>query len=431
MDRRVFLALVAAGFGASAIAQVSTVAPPDLAPSGSPSAADLLGVTGEGYFIDWLNGFYAQALAAGIDRGVLDTAFSGLSPDPWVLALDTRQPEFARPVSDYVRAAMAPERIATGRQQMQAIPQLQTIEAVWGVPREILIAIWAMESGFGAHTGGMDVIRSLASLAALGRRRPWAEGELLACLKIIATGDAPRERLRGSWAGAMGQTQMLPSTYLAFAADGDGDGRRDIWNSAPDALASAANLLSHVGWRRDEGWAREVILPPGFDYGLTEGAPDVPYGWAGRGAARADGLSWSAAEAAAPCILLLPTGARGPAFLALPNHFVIRKYNNALAYALSVGLLADAFAGAAPLRTPWPLETTLSLNDRLAAQSALASLGYNPGNADGVIGVSTRQALRAWQANHHLPADGYLSADMVLRLKAAVAAPTPQTLTPS
>jgi len=438
MDRRVFLALAASSVAAAATAQTispttsQTGAPTATgASSPGPTPADLLGVTGDGYFIDWLNGFYAQALAVGIDRSVLDTALSGLSPDPRVLALDTRQPEFARPVSDYIRGAMDPERIATGRQQMQAIPQLQTIEAVWGVPREILIAIWAMESRFGAHTGGMDVIRSLASLAALGRRRPWAEGELMACLKIIATGDAPRERLRGSWAGAMGQTQMLPSTYLAFAADGDGDGRRDIWNSAPDALASAANLLSHDGWRRDEGWAREVILPPGFDYGLAEGSPDVPYGWAGRGAIRADGLPWSATEAAAPCILLLPSGAQGPAFLALPNHFVIRKYNNSLAYALSVGLLADAFAGGAPLRTPWPPETTLSLNDRLAAQSALASLGYNPGNADGVIGVSTRQALRAWQIAHHLPADGYLSADMVLRLKAAAAAPAPQTLTPS
>ena len=247
----------------------------------------------------------------------------------------------------------------------------------------------------------------------------------MACLKILGQGDAPRDRLRGSWAGAMGQTQMLPSTYLAYAADGDGDGRRDIWDSAPDALASAANLLSHDGWRRDEGWAREVILPAGFDYGLAEGPADVPYTWAGRGARRADGRTWSATEAAAPCILLLPTGAQGPAFLALPNHFVIRKYNNSLAYALAVGLLADAFAGAPPLRTPWPRETTLSLNDRLAAQTALASLGYNPGNADGVIGLATRQALRAWQKAQGLPADGYLTPEVLRRLRIAALAPAP------
>ena len=411
MYRRVFLAIAAAGFATSAIAQT-----PDTAALSSPTPADLLGATGEGYFIDWLNGFYAQALAAGVARPVLDGALSGLSPDPRVLGLDSRQPEFARPVSDYIRSAVSDQRIAIGRGKMQSIPQLQTIEQVWGVPREILIAIWAMESRFGVQTGDMDVIRSLATLAALGRRRPWAESELMACLKILAQGDAPRATLRGSWAGAMGQTQMLPSTYLAYAADGDGDGRRDIWNSAPDALASAANLLSHDGWRRDEGWAREVILPPGFDYGLAEGPAEVPYDWAGRGAARADGLAWSATEAAAPCVLLLPAGAQGPAFLALPNHFVIRKYNNSLAYALAVGLLADGFAGAGLLHTPWPVETSLSLNDRLAAQTALASLGYNPGNADGVIGLSTRQALRAWQKAQGLPADGYLSPEMVRRL---------------
>ena len=412
MYRRVFLALAAAGLATSAIAQEIAPAAP-----AAPRPADLLGVTGEGYFIDWLNGFYAQAQTAGVSRGVLDSALSGLSPDPRVLALDSRQPEFARPVGDYIRSTVSAQRIAIGREKMQAIPQLQTIEQVWGVPREVLIAIWAMESRFGVQTGDMDVIRSLATLAALGRRRTWAEGELMACLKILSEGDAPRGMLRGSWAGAMGQTQMLPSTYLSFAADGDGDGRRDIWNSAPDALASAANLLGHDGWRRDEGWAREVILPPGFDYGLAEGPADVPYTWAGRGAARADGVAWNATEGAAPCILLLPSGAEGPAFLALPNHFVIRKYNNSLAYALAVGLLADAFAGAPPLRTPWPVETTLSLNDRLAAQTALASLGYNPGNADGVIGLATRQALRAWQKAQGLPADGYLSPEMVRRLR--------------
>jgi lytic murein transglycosylase len=431
MHRRVFLALAGAGLAGSAFAQAPALALPSV-----PAPADLLGATGEGYFIDWLNGFYAEALASGASRGVVDSALSGLSPDPRVLALDSRQPEFARPVGDYLRSAVSDQRVAIGRQKMQAIPELQTIEQVWGVPREILLAIWAMESRFGVQTGDMDVIRSLATLAALGRRRPWAEGELTACLKILGQGDAPRGMLRGSWAGAMGQTQMLPSTYLAFAADGDGDGRRDIWNSAPDALASAANLLGHDGWRRDEGWAREVILPPGFDYGLAEGPADVPYTWAGRGAARADGLAWSTTEAAAPCVLLLPAGAQGPAFLALPNHFVIRKYNNSLAYALAVGLLADAFAGAPRLRTPWPPEVTLSLNDRLAAQSALAGLGYNPGNADGVIGLATRQALRAWQKAQGLTADGYLSPDMVRRLRAAAtgaaaAARPAQTLTPS
>ncbi len=422
MDRRHFLAFAVAGLARSATAQ---------APA-APTPAELLGASGEPYFIDWLNGFYAHALAAGTPRTVLDSALSALSPDPRVLALDTKQPEFARPVSDYLRGAVNDERIRIGREKRAAIPELETIEQVWGVPREILIAIWAMESKFGVQQGGMDIIRCLATLAALGRRRTWAESELMAALKILADGDAPRERLKGSWAGAMGQTQMLPSTYLSSAADGDGDGKRDIWGSAPDALASAANLLAKDGWRRDEDWAREVILPAGFDYGLSEGPSEVPYWWAGKGAQRADGAAWSEADAAAKCILLLPSGAAGPAFLALPNHFVIRRYNNALAYALAVGLLADAFAGAPPLVRAWPHETPLSLDDRLAAQTALASLGYNPGQADGVIGLGTRQALRAWQKSQAIPADGYLSADMVARLKASLRAPpTPQTLTPS
>ena len=204
---------------------------------------------------------------------------------------------------------------------------------------------------------------------------------------------------------------------MATGGETSGVRRRTPWPSA------SAGLLAHDGWRRDEGWAREVILPAGFDYGLAEGPADVPYSWSGRGARRADGRPWSATEAAAPCVLLLPAGAQGPAFLALPNHFDIRKYNNSIAYALAVGLLADGLADAPTLRTPWPAETALSLNDRLAAQTALASLGFNPGNPDGLIGaIFASQALRAWQKTQHLPADGYLSVAMVTRLKAAAAA---------
>src|SRR5665213_3761876 len=254
MHRRVFLTLALAGFApASSFAQ-------------NPAPADLLGASGEAYFITWLNDFYARTLAAGFARTLLDRELSGLSPDPRVAALDARQPEFARPVSDYINGVISQARIATGRAKRESIPQFASIEQAYGVPRDILIGVWAMESGFGALQGDMDVIRSLATLAALGRRRPWAESELLAAFRMIASGEVSRARLRGSWAGAMGQTQILPSTYLSSAVDGDGDGKRDIWGSAPDALASAANLLKLGGWRRGEGWAREVILPARFDY---------------------------------------------------------------------------------------------------------------------------------------------------------------------
>jgi len=300
---------------------------------------------------------------------------------------------------------------------------LGAIHDTYGVPGDILTAIWGMESGFGAGQGDMDVVRSLATLAAEDpRRSAWAETQLVACLKIVATGRAARGQLRGSWAGAMGQTQLIPSVFLDTAVSATGGTRPDIWGSDADALASAANLLAKAGWRRGEGWASEVILAPRFDCGLSEGPNQPPGWWAERGARRADGRAWSAADAASQAVLILPSGAAGPAFLAFPNHFVIRSYNNALPYALAVGLLADRIGGAGPLVTAWPKETPLSIEDRMAAQTALAKLGYNPGAPDGMIGAGTRQALRAWQKDHGLPADGYLSPELVGRLRASLKA---------
>jgi membrane-bound lytic murein transglycosylase B len=408
MDRRFFVA-----FTGALLAARSAFG------AGEQTAAQILGAGGDSWFADWLDGFRARALADGWSQTLLDTAFAGVAPDPRVTALDARQPEFARPVSDYVKGAMSDARIAEGRARRAAISALPRIEATYGVPWDILIAIWAMESGFGAIQGDFDVVRSLATLAASGRRRGWAETELTACLRILSSGEASRGRLRGSWAGAMGQTQLLPSAYLAYAVDADGDGRRDIWGSAADALASAANLLSHSGWRRDEGWAREVSLERGFDFSLSEGPKEPPSWWATKGARPVDGLGWRASDAAAACVLVLPSGAGGPAFLLLPNHFVIRTYNNSLAYALAVGILAERLAGGGALRAAWPQETPLTLTERMDAQTALAKLGFNPGEPDGVIGVGTRQALRAWQKSQGLIADGYLSPEMVRRLRAA------------
>lgn len=413
-----FAPLLLAGGALRAQPAAPGPAPVEAAPP-PQTPAELLGVTGESYFTDWFNGFYGRALLEGASPQVLASAFSGVSPDPRVLAHDARQPEFARPVSDYVRAAVTAGRLAQGRELRTGVAQFDAIEAQFGCPRDVLLAIWAMESGFGAIQGDMDVVRSLATLAASGRRRAWAEGELLAALQILASGRAPEGRLTGSWAGAMGQTQMLPSVYLADGVDADGDGRVDIWRSAPDALASAAKLLSRAGWRRGEGWARQVLLPEGFDYGLAEGPRQPETAWGSLGVALPGGGPWPAADADAPSMLLLPCGAHGPAFLALPNHLVIRSYNNSLAYALSVGLLADGFGGGDPLAIGWPQETPLSLDDRLAAQAALKQLGYDPGALDGIIGAAARSALRAWQKAQGLPADGYLTPELVERLKTA------------
>jgi hypothetical protein len=245
---------------------------------------------------------------------------------------------------------------------------------------------------------------------------------MIATLRIIQSGEQPRARLQGSWAGAMGQTQFIPSTYLSTAVDQDGDGRRDIWNSSADALGSAANLLAKAGWVRGQSWAREVTVPAGFDFSLTEGPRETPAWWAQRGVIRADGRPWTALDADAKAQLVAPAGAEGPQFLLFPNHFAIRAYNNSLSYALGVGMLADGYLGEGALIRSWPKETPLPLVDRMTAQRALAALGFDPGAPDGVVGMGTRRSLRAWQATRGLVADGYLSDAMVQRLKAEASA---------
>ena len=425
MDKRIFLLLLLAGCAdASANAplaiSVATPAPPAAsAPPPSMAPAPVVAQLPPGVvdFDAWLAAFRVKALAAGVSAATLDRELSGVTPEPRVVSLDGKQPEFSKPVGDYIKGVISDDRVAVGRAKRQDLAFLPGVESRYGVPRDILLAVWAMESAFGKIQGNFDVVRSMASLAADGRRRAWAEGELIAALKIIESGEVTRAQLKGSWAGAMGQTQFLPSNYRATAVDNDGDGRRDIWGSDSDSLASAANLLAKGGWKPGVGWAREVILPAGFDYSLAEGPRELPAWWAAKGVKRADGLPWTPADAAAVAGLILPAGANGPAFLALPNHYAIRTYNNSTAYALGIGLLADRFGGGEALVTPWPYEQPLSLADRMAAQIALSRLGFDPGPADGVVGAGTRKALRAWQLDRGLPADGYLSMDMLARLK--------------
>ncbi len=373
-------------------------------------------------FDAWAADFYGRAVKAGISRDLLDREMAGLTPDPRVTSRDSRQPEFSQPISTYIKGAVTESGVALGLRKRAEVTQFDAIEQRYGVPREILIAIWSRETGFGAIQGDFDVIRSMASLAAQGRRRDWAEGELISALRIISSGEATRSQLKGSWAGAMGQTQFTPSSYLSTAVDGDGDGRRDIWASPADALASAANLLAKGGWAPGQSWAREVTVPADFDFSVTEGPKLTPEAWTALGVMRADGLPWTDADKTATAQLIAPAGATGPIFLLFPNHFAIRKYNNSVAYALAVGLLADRIAGAGPLVKPWPAETPLSLADRMTAQRALAALGFSPGTPDGVVGMGTRTALRAWQKARGLTADGYLSPAMVEKLKSEAGA---------
>ena len=270
MHRRLFLAASLASVPALALAD--------------PQPSDLLGAQGDPAFLAWLNGFYARELAAGWSTTLLAQLLSGLAPDPRVLANNATQPEFARPISVYIQTKVTTAAATVGQRHRDAVPQLHQIGETYGVPPDVLVAIWAMETGYGAVQGNMDVVRSLATLAAEDpRRSAWAETELTACLKIVATGRAKREQLKGSWAGAMGQTQFEPSAFLSTAVSASGAGKPDIWGSDADALASAANLLAKAGWKRGEGWGCEVLLPAGFDYGLSEGPKQTLEWWRQKG----------------------------------------------------------------------------------------------------------------------------------------------------
>ena len=416
MARRVLLVLLLAGCAGPAPPHMPQAPQPPTAPPPAPTAPVAPPTSGDADFDAWRTSFRSKAVAAGISGAIVDRELTGVTPNPRVISLDSAQPEFSKPIGDYIKGVTSDERIARGQRLRDELPFWGAIEQQYGVPRDILIAVWAMESAFGAVQGDFDVVRSMSSLAYHGRRRTWAEGELIATLRIIQSGEASRSQLKGSWAGAMGQTQFLPSNYLSTAVDADGDGKRDIWRSSNDALASAANLLAKGGWQRGGAWAREVTLPADFDYSLTEGAKEPAAYWEGLGVRTADGQPWKPSEQGVPAQLVAPAGASGPVFLLFPNHFAIRKYNNSTSYALGIGLLADRFAGGAPLVKAWPIEQPMAIGDRIAAQTALARLGFNPGAPDGVVGVNTRTALRAWQKSRGLIADGYLSAEMVRRL---------------
>jgi lytic murein transglycosylase len=419
MDRRLFMMLAAAGAvdpGRNPMPGVGPepgLSPPSDVADGAPAAS------GDPAFDAWLQSFYQRSATAGWSLDVLHQQLDGLTPDPRVIALDGRQPELSKPIGDYMRTAVSDRNVALGQAKLAgAQAWMPPVVDRFGAPGPILTSIWGVESAYGAQQGDMDVVRSLASLASDGRRREWAESQIWDALRMITSGAAARAQMKGSWAGAMGQTQMIPEAYLADAVDGDGDGKCDIWNSAADAVASAANMLQKYGWVRGGGWAREVLLPASFDYSVAEGPQQTPSDWAIEGVRAASGADWSETDANARAQLIVPAGARGPAFLVLPNHFVIRRYNNSTSYALAVGLLADRIAGAPPLTTPWPVEPPMASQDRIGAQQALITLGFNPGAADGVIGLNTRSAIRAWQKARGLPADGYLTADLSRRLQA-------------
>jgi lytic murein transglycosylase len=376
-------------------------------------------------FARWVADFRNHARSAGIDEGTLHNAFDTVHFIPSAIVSDRAQPEFTRAVWDYLDSAVSPQRIARGVAKLQQLRSagngganigVDAIAARYGVPTEVLVAIWGIESNYGSNMGDIPTIDALATLGFEGRREEWARGQLLAALKILQNRDIERAQMVGSWAGAMGQTQFLPSAYLAYAEDADGDGRRDIWGSVPDVMASTAHYLVSSGWQTGQPWGLEVRLPPGFDYAHADADARPPSAqWEAEGVQSLDG-------APLPTLLessiLLPAGASGPAFLVGPNFRTILRYNNATSYALAVNLLAQRVAGGAAVQAAWPREVQLlSRSQVLALQTALNARSFECGPPDGMVGPATQRGVRQYQRSLGLPADGYPTLELLQRLQ--------------
>lgn len=402
-------ALVAGGATLSASAQ----APPGNSPASvAPDDAER-----DQRFARWIADFSNSARAAGISDATLRSALKDVRFIPRVTEQDSAQPEFTRAVWDYLDSAVSAQRIIRGQDQLLLVrPAVNAAAVRYGVPAEILAAIWGMESNYGSHTGDIPTIDALASLGFEGRREAWARSQLLAALKILQNRDIPRDQMIGSWAGAMGQTQFLPSNFLAYAVDADGDGRRDIWGSVPDVMASTGNFLSKSGWQAGQPWGLEVRLPPGFDLALADGEQRRPASaWTGLGVESMNGAPLPTLPESA---ILLPAGARGPAFMVGANFRTLLRYNNSTSYALAVGLLSQALAGGPAVKTPWPRDLqALSRSQLLALQTALNTRGFDSGTPDGVVGPATRSAIRRYQQSLSVPADGYPTVELLQGLR--------------
>lgn len=375
-------------------------------------------------FDEWVRELLPIAKVNGIREDVFERAFKGVSPDPAVLKSANNQAEFVRAIWDYLDRAVSDTRIANGKIKHELLKaDLVVMEEEWGVDRSILVAIWGLESAYGEILDNPDIvksaIRSLATLAYQGgRREKFGRTQLIAVLQILQNGDTTLDNLTGSWAGAMGHTQFIPTTYLAHAVDYDGDGRRDVWDSPQDALASAANYLAVSGWQRGKGWGVEVTLPPQFDYNFADGKTKKSIqNWLNIGIALInDNLSSSAKQDEAR--LFLPAGASGPAFLLFKNFDVIKRYNNADAYALAIGHLSDRIRGEAAIQAAWPRHLSpLNREQTIELQRLLSLKGFDTGGIDGLLGPKSRAAVRAYQRSTGKIPDGFVTTQFLEELQ--------------
>lgn len=385
-------------------------------PAPSAAQASTPAVDHSAAFAQWRDTFAAQALAAGIHPETVRNVLGSAQWQPRVIELDQSQPEFNRTPWAYLDSAVSRQRVAQGQTQMETHRGiLDAATRRYGVPASIITAIWGMESNYGGNFGSFRAVDALATLAYEGRRRDWARSELLAALRIIDLGDIAPEAMVGSWAGAMGHTQFLPSVFLAHAVDADGDGRRDIWGSIPDVVASTARFVADEGWVRGEVWGTEVKLPPGFEHARAElTVRQSASQWEQEGLRSMDGTPLPALASAS---VIEPAGARGPAFLVGQNFRTILRYNNSTSYALAVALLSQRLEGGPGVVAEWPRDLQpLNREQTRQLQAALNARGFDTGTPDGVVGPATRAGLRRYQQSQGLVADGYPTIELLVGL---------------
>ncbi|MBV7410305.1 lytic murein transglycosylase [Maritimibacter sp. DP1N21-5] len=391
----------------AALAGPGDAPPPRPAPSSAPNAG----------FDGWVASFKNRAASQGFTQAQLDSAFRGVGYLPSVVANDNKQSEFTRTLEDYLAIAASDERVSNGRAKYRQFGSvLSGVESRYGVDAKIVAAVWGMESSYGARRGETPIVSAMATLAYDGRRRDFFEQQLFAVLKILSAGDTTPDRMIGSWAGAMGHTQFMPTSYLSYAVDYTGDGRRDIWSDDPsDALASTANYLKKFGWTKGQPWGVEVKLPAGFDrskagFSITR----APSDWAAMGVRNMDGATVGNFGAAK---VIQPAGGGGPAFMVFNNFEVIKRYNNATSYAIGVGHLGDRIAGGGPIRGSFgPDPQGLTLDDRKDIQRRLTAKGFDTDGTDGVIGAKSEAAIRAFEAANGMPSTGVATKELLLRL---------------
>lgn len=372
-------------------------------------------------FDNWKQSFRQLALAEGILVTTFNQAILKLTPDPQVIEFDSSQPEFTRNIWDYLNNATSNARIKKGKALMQQHRTLfDQIEKRYGVQREIITAIWAMESDFGRNYGNKNVVRSLATLAYAStsdKRADFALSELLLTLRIIQNEKVSDQNLVGSWAGAMGQPQFMPSSYLQYGVDYDRDGKVDLWQSIPDVFASIANFLKESGWRNNESWGEEVTLPKPFDWRLNSANYQLRYQqWQELKVRKINKSNYPFPQRQAE--LFIPAGVKGPIFLVSHNFSIIKRYNKSSSYALAVAQLSNLFGLGEKIRSAWPTQDkALSIEQAKEIQSLLNRQGHSVGVVDGKIGSKTREAIRTWQLEKGFIGDGYANVDLLLQLR--------------